>query len=286
MSTISSKKIDHTYKDQYRWNRVYGKELLEVMAVNPTSFNLDNLWLSESQKDLLSIINAQIENSSERLKILDFGSGRGEFSIFMAKLGAQVVGIDIGSDLIKLARKIALQNKADCTFVQGNINDLPFDNEEFDIVVGCTILHHLPILGVKSSLSEAYRVLKPGGTAYFTEPIENNPFLDYLQNLVPVGNPADSNYRPSILQKSAWKKYLDEADDRALSNKELEQAKGYFKSVKFRYYGMFIRLQRLWKNHYFTLLLKAIDRYTTHPLSPINKLSQSVLVTYYKGEEN
>lgn len=286
MTNTNTKEIDGAYKDQHRWNRIHGQELLAVQAANPSLFKMENLWLTENQRDLLTIIHNKTRNSKERLKILDYGSGRGEFSIFMAKLGAEVIGIDIGQDLIKLAKQIALQNDADCTFVHGNINNLPFGDAEFDIVVGCAILHHLPKLGVRSSLREAYRVLKPGGTAHFSEPIENNLFFNYLQNLIPVGHTTDSNYRPSMLQKSAWRKYLAESDDRALSNRELEEAKGSFTSVYFQYYGMFIRLQRLWGNPKLTSLLKTVDRFASHRRSPIKKLSQSVLVSYHKSAEN
>jgi len=280
------KEISHIYKNQNRWNEVYGKNLLETIAKDPERFNIENLWLTQNQKDLLALINAKIQASEKPLRILDYGSGRGEFSIFMAKLGAEVVGIDIGEDLVKLATQIAAQNKVDCTFECGSIDDLPFGSKSFDVVVGCAILHHLPKQGVKRALSEAYRVLKSGGSAHFTEPIENSAFFDYLQNTIPVGSLEAANYRPSILNKKAWKKHLAEADDRALSNKELVGAKGGFDTIHFKYYGMFIRLQRLWQNATLGKILTKIDHYATHPNSPIKKLSQSVLVSYEKGKNN
>lgn len=284
MARTNLKEINHSFKNQKRWNEVYGKNLLDVIAANPNRFNIENLWLTQNQKDLLALINAKLQASDKPLKILDYGSGRGEFSIFLAKLGAVVVGIDIGEDLVKLAKQVAEQNEVNCSFVCGSIDDLPFDNASFDVVVGCAILHHLPKQGVKKSVSEAYRVLKPGGSAHFTEPIENSAFFDYLQNTIPVGSLETANYRPSILNKKAWQKHLEEADDRALSNKELVEAKGGFETVYFKYYGMFIRFQRLWRNATLGKLLTQLDRYATHPKSPIKKLSQSVLVSYHKRE--
>lgn len=286
MSSNNSKEINNTFKNQKRWNEVYGKNLLEVIAKDPERFNIENLWLSQSQKDLLAYLNFKIRGKKKPLRILDYGSGRGEFSIYLAKLGAEVVGIDIGEDLVKLATQVAAQNEVACTFVCGSIDDLPFDDASFDIVVGCAILHHLPKRGVQNAVSEAYRVLRPNGSAYFTEPIENSAFFDFLQNTISVGSPEAANYRPSILNKGAWQKHLAEADDRALSNKELVTAKGKFADVYFAYYGMFIRLQRLWRNATFGKLLAKLDHYATHPSSPIKKLSQSVLVRYEKGENN
>ena len=282
MSSNKQKEINHTFKDQKRWNEVYGKNLLDIMGTDPEQFNIEHLGLTQNQKDLLDFLSVKILKSKKPLKILDYGSGRGEFSIFLAKLGAEVVGIDIGEDLVNLATQIAVQNSVSCSFVCGSIDNLPFDNESFDIVVGCAILHHLPKQGVQSSLREAYRVLKPNGSAFFTEPIENSIIFDFVQNTIPVGKPESTNYRPSILHKKAWKKHLYEADDRALSNKELIAAKGKFTAVDFTYYGMFIRLHRLWRNASFGKLLTTLDRYATHTYSPIKKLSQSVLVQYDK----
>ncbi len=282
MSSNKQKEINHTFKDQKRWNEVYGKNLLDIMGTDPEQFNIEHLGLTQNQKDLLDFLSIKIQRSTEPLKILDYGSGRGEFSIFLAKQGAEVVGIDIGEDLVNLATQIAAQNGVSCSFVCGSIDNLPFDNESFDIVVGCAILHHLPEQGVQSAVREAYRVLKPYGSAFFTEPIENSVIFDFLQNTIPVGKPEASNYRPSILHKKAWKKHLSGADDRALSNKELIAAKGKFTTVGFIYYGMFIRFHRLWRNTTFGKILTTIDRYATHNYSPVKKLSQSVLVRYDK----
>jgi 2-polyprenyl-3-methyl-5-hydroxy-6-metoxy-1,4-benzoquinol methylase len=282
VSNKNRKEVNHSFKDQKRWNEIYGKNLLDTIATDPERFNIEHLWLTQNQKDLLALLNTHIQKSTQPLRILDYGSGRGEFSIFLAKLGAQVVGIDIGEDLVLLATKIAEQNDVDCTFVCGSIDQHPFQDESFDIVVGCAILHHLPQQGVKSAVCEAYRVLKPGGSAHFTEPIENSALFDYLQNTIPVGKPNSNSYRPSILNKKAWQKHLAEADDRALSDQELTASKGEFHSVYFNYYGMFIRLQRLWKNTAFLRLLNAIDKHATSSYSPIKKLSQSVLVSYQK----
>lgn len=51
-------------------------------------------------------------------------------------------------------------------------NNLEFPDEAFDVVYGGAILHHLDI---EKSVSEIHRVLKPGGTVFFTEPLNMNP---------------------------------------------------------------------------------------------------------------
>lgn len=229
------------------------------------------------------LIFAESSPAQDSVKILELGSGRGEFSILLAKMGGNVTGMDIGPDLVELSTRAALLNNAACEFVVGSIDNLPFNDCSFDYVVGNAILHHLPVNGVKDAVSEACRVLKSGGKAIFTEPLENSKFFDFVQNIIPVDKKGSSHYRPSVLNRKEWKKYLQEADDRALSNRELISAKGAFDSVSFFYYGFLIRLGRLSRNALFIRLLTGLDVLLTYKFSPLTRLSQEGLIIYKKN---
>jgi len=271
------KEIEEIYKCQDRWNDEYGKLNMVAIHKNPAKYFVDPCKLSKQKLDMIEAMR-----SKEQKQILELGSGRGEFSVALAKMGGIVTGVDIGVDLVNLAKEVAVVNRVKCDFVVGSIIELPFQEGTFDYVVGNAILHHLPRIGVLHSLKESYRVLKPGGIALFTEPIENSKVFDFIQNLIPLEKPGSPQYRPSILQKTKWKLHLKAADDRALSNAELMDAKGDFKKVEFKYYGFIIRLTRLYPNRTFQRMLESIDNILTHRYSPVKKLSQSVLVTYKK----
>lgn len=258
-------------KDQNRWNDLKGRVNLEAIKNCSGKFVIDPGNFSKEKIDLIKEI-FPIKNK----KILDFGSGRGEFSVALAKLGGIVIGIDVGEDLIELSKQIAKINNVKCDFIVGNIRRLPFEDNVFDFVIGTAILHHLSKQGVVDSLSEAYRVLKPGGRALFIEPIENSKLFNFIQNLFPVGK------RPSILNKRKWKDYLESVDDRPLSNNELMSARGSFASAEFKYYGLLVRLFRLFPNKKFRSFLEAVDSFLTHKYSPLRMLSQQILVTYEK----
>lgn len=271
------KKIENEIIDQRRWNDACGMSNSAIIKDNPERFVIDPTKLPRQKKDLIEAMS-----NIEKKQILEFGSGRGEFSVVLAKLGGIVTGIDIGDHLVELSQTTAAVNNVECQFIVGSIDKLQFEDDTFDFVVGNAILHHLPKKSVENSIMEAYRVLKSGGLALFTEPIENSRIFDFIQNLVPVGKPNTPQYRPSILQRRKWEKHLREVDDRALSNVELTDAKGCFRDVDFRYYGFLIRLNRLFPQSGFRKIMETADLMLTHKYSPLKKMSQSVLVQYTK----
>jgi len=261
-----------TFKDknQDRWDKK-GEKSLKIIKTNPKNFIINPKKFSKEKADLIKIISP-IKNK----KILELGSGRGELSVALAKLGGIVTGVDIGKNLVELSKKIAEINNIKCKFITGNIRKLPFNNNCFDFIIGTAILHHLSDKGIVDSLNEAYRVLKLDGKAIFIEPIENNKIFNFVQNLFPIKD------RPSILNRKKWKKYLYNRDDRSLSNNELIKAKGYFLKPQFKYYGLLIRLNRVLPGERFKKILKTIDLVLTHKYSLIKKLSQQIIVIYKK----
>lgn len=269
--------LENQYKNQSRSNYVYGVQGLKTFELNPKLFVVNESGFSRQKK---ALIRAMADINGKR--VLEFGSGQGIFAVAMAKLGAIVTGIDLGKDLVELSKKVAEVNNVGIDFIFGNIRELPFEDNAFDFVVGNGVLHHLPRNWLCNSLAEAYRVLKPGGKAMFTEPIENIKIFDFIQNLVPVGEPNSPQYRPSILQRKKWKHYAHTVDDRSLSDRELIEDKGDFKYVKLEYYGFLIRLGRLCSTVHFIRFMELVDCFLTHKLSPVKKLSQCVLVEYSK----
>ena len=61
-----------------------------------------------------------------------------------------------------------------------NAYELSYGDAVFDSVVGSSVLHHLEI---EKALRDIYRVLKPDGTIYFTEPNMLNPQIAVQKNI-------------------------------------------------------------------------------------------------------
>lgn len=112
------------------------------------------------------------------MKVLEVGCGTGNLTIELQKTGAEVVAIDISPNLINIARK---NIKGDyIMFLMQNAHDLKFESNRFDTIIGSSILHHL---NVDIALKEFYRVLKPNGSIYFTEPNMMNPQIAIQKNI-------------------------------------------------------------------------------------------------------
>jgi SAM-dependent methyltransferase len=110
--------------------------------------------------------------------VLELGCGTGYFTRELARSGANVIAIDVSRELLEIAQ-------ADCPaenvrYEIQNASALTYPNAMFDSVVGSSVLHHLE---VNEALREIYRVLKPGGTIYFTEPNMLNPQIAIQKNV-------------------------------------------------------------------------------------------------------
>jgi ubiquinone/menaquinone biosynthesis C-methylase UbiE len=90
-------------------------------------------------------------------KLLDVGCGSGLFSSLAYEKGAQVTGIDASDELIEQAKK----RVPALTFMTGEMEELPFEDNAFDVVCGFNSFQYAA--NVKNALGEARRVLKDKG---------------------------------------------------------------------------------------------------------------------------
>jgi len=99
-------------------------------------------------------------------KILDLGCGTGVLTKFIAdqlcaETGGIAIGIDAAGNMIQRARQ--KRGSETCRFEVAAAEDLPFESEYFDAVISSLFFHHVPLDLKRQALSEAFRVLKPGG---------------------------------------------------------------------------------------------------------------------------
>jgi len=97
---------------------------------------------------------------------LDVACGTGTLAIAakrqVGSTGA-VTGLDASAEMIERARAKAESACLEITFANGTAQELPFDDGQFDIVMGTLMLHHLSKPARTAFIREAQRVLKPEG---------------------------------------------------------------------------------------------------------------------------
>lgn len=97
-------------------------------------------------------------------KLLDVGCGPGIHIKKYVERGAECIGIDLSTEMIKLAKNYCPAAK----FKTGNVYDLKFNDNYFDITTSSFVLDHVKDL--EKAVKEVKRVLKSKGLFIFSIP--------------------------------------------------------------------------------------------------------------------
>lgn len=93
-----------------------------------------------------------------------------------------------------------------------------FKNDNFDVIVGTGILHHLDL---ERSCKELTRILKKDGHIVFSEPLGHNPFFNLYRKLTPK---------------------MRTEDEHPLKIKDLKLIESYFEKTENEYFSLFTLL--------------------------------------------
>jgi demethylmenaquinone methyltransferase / 2-methoxy-6-polyprenyl-1,4-benzoquinol methylase len=142
------------------------------------SGGLHRLW----KADLVGMLNPP--RGSQPYTLLDVAGGTGDIAMRFLDAcgpGGRAVLLDINADMLRVGRERAAKAGLEqrLTFVEGNAEALPFADRSFDAYTIAFGIRNVPRIEV--ALSEAYRVLKPGGRFACLEFSEVQlPILDRL----------------------------------------------------------------------------------------------------------
>lgn len=92
------------------------------------------------------------------VRLLDAGCGAGMAAQIAAERGASVTGLDAAENLLAIARERVPQGE----FMTGELEELPFPEDSFDVVTGFNSFQYAGSPG--AALAEAKRVVRPGGS--------------------------------------------------------------------------------------------------------------------------
>lgn len=140
----------------------------------------DSDYFSRYRVEEIKRVEAKKGPTDRKIKILDIGSGDGNAARFFIQYfpQAEVHGIDITE---KVVAKSIERNLPNCHFQVYDGQNMPFEDNTFDIVFLVGTLHHVDRNYHLSLMLEALRVMKHGGRMYN---FEHNPWNPVTQKLV------------------------------------------------------------------------------------------------------
>jgi SAM-dependent methyltransferase len=149
-----------------------------------TGMSAEMAWTERTESEIKRALTMLRPQGGER--ILDLACGTGRHSLELVRQGFSVVGVEIGEELVEIARKDTEEQGLEAEFVQGDLRELDFDGE-FDIVLN----------------------LNDGAVGYFESDEENHRTFEVIaralkpggQNLIQVPNVL---YARAHLPQRSW----------------------------------------------------------------------------------
>lgn len=96
-------------------------------------------------------------------KVLDLGCGSGWLSVYLARQGFEVLGVDVSEQAVNLAKTWALQEDLKIGFDVADAAQLNYDDGSFDAVVANSIFEHFPLEQARALADKVFSLLKEGG---------------------------------------------------------------------------------------------------------------------------
>jgi ubiquinone/menaquinone biosynthesis C-methylase UbiE len=142
--------------------------------------------MTPAEKSRLRNKQIDLAGLKEGETVLEVGCGTGVMAV-LSKLRTgnkgKVYGIDIAEKMVAAARKKADKYGLEIDFRVASIDDLPFPDKHFNVVISSMMFHHLPVAIKVSGLKEVRRVLKDDGRFLLSDFGAPNIFIAPLMGL-------------------------------------------------------------------------------------------------------
>ena len=161
-----------------------------------------------------------LKNKCQNKKLLDYGCGNGVHSIFPAKCGAEVIGIDLSEQSLKIAGERAKREGVEdkVRFLTMDCEKMGFPENYFDIIFDGGTFSSIDI---NKAYPELSRILKPQGFLLGIETFGHNPFTNLKRKINKL-----------MGKRTGW------AAEHIFKMNDLEKAKNYFNKVEVNFFHL------------------------------------------------
>lgn len=146
--------------------------------MTPTDMRINDpsAYRTADEADLIGELTAV-----EGMRVLELGCGGGWMTRLLAErfAPAQVTATEV--DRTALAKNLAAPMHPGVSFRYGGAEAIADPDESYDLVFMFKSLHHVPTGLMRQALEEIHRVLRPGGLAWFSEPVYWGEFNELIR---------------------------------------------------------------------------------------------------------
>ncbi|KYN15567.1 Hexaprenyldihydroxybenzoate methyltransferase, mitochondrial, partial [Trachymyrmex cornetzi] len=198
MSTVDPKDVEHLSAFKNDWWDENGR-FLDLHLYTPFRIKFVREGLANT-----GIKTQNVALPLEGVKIVDVGCGGGILTERLARIGAQVTGIDVSAELLNVAKehiKLDPNISKRVNYIQTTVEDFSQkERESYDAVVASEVLEH--VADAQLFLKKCVELLKPGGSIFITT--ENRTIASWL--VVIIG--AEYIFKRIPLGTHDWNKFI------------------------------------------------------------------------------
>lgn len=129
-------------------------------------------------KEILFLAESKLKKDRSEFRVLDIGSGIGEYSFKMERYVKEVVGVEPYTPVFVKSINKKKRIKSKVIFFNKKIEDFN-TKKKFDLAISLTTLEHMP--QAEKSFLRVFSLLKKGGILYLTAPNKWWPFENHYK---------------------------------------------------------------------------------------------------------
>jgi len=166
-------------KNTMKTDQEYKQLSIKEFNKAATKYESQNSGIYEMCKEDYPPILEEIRKQNFE-KLLDAGCATGPMLTLLTQEypNKQFVGLDLSPKMIEEAKKKKLKNT---TFIEGDCENMPFENNTFDTIINSQSYHHYP--NPQAFFNEVYRILKPNGKLILRDNTASDPVLFLMNNI-------------------------------------------------------------------------------------------------------
>ena len=156
------------FKDKKEFKKFYEKEAINYDKIRSSDF--EGNYIDNTEFELLT---KQIGNKKKDRKISEMGCGTGRIILRLLDKGYDCTGMDASKNMLKQLKSKS-NNSKNLKLVEGDIENLSFKDNTFDVTYSFKVLLHLK--NWSKAFDEMYRITKKGGSIIFDIQNKNCPW--------------------------------------------------------------------------------------------------------------